>query len=180
MNKLSSLFLVLLAIGLFYTFTSPQYRDAQELSSLSAEYRNVIDNVDRIAESRDNLILTSEQIPAVEKERLVKVLPPNVDAVGLARDLDNIAGRHGFTISSVEIESGAGRNSENVVLPEYEADYEKVTVSFTFITGYENFSSFLADLEKSLRVMDVKKVSFEVGESELYEHEVVVETYWLK
>lgn len=180
MNKVASLTLVILAIGLFYVVTSPQYRDAQELSGLASEYRNVIDNVDMISDSRDGLILSYEQIPAADKERLTKALPENVDAVGLARDLDGIAGQHGFTISSVEIESGAGRNAESIVLPEYEADYERVTVSFTFITNYENFASFLADLEKSLRIMDVKRVSFQVGESELYEHRVVVETYWLK
>ncbi len=180
MKKSSALVLVVLAFALFYTFTSPQYRDAQSLSGLAEEYRRVVDNVDRIAESKDALLLSYESIPAIEKERLAKVLPANADAVGLARELDTIAARHGFTILGVKVESGPDKNSSEIVLPEFSAPYEKVVVSFTFVSNYEGFSNFLADLEKSLRIMDVKTISFQTGEASLYEHQVTVETYWLK
>jgi hypothetical protein len=180
MKKSSALVLIILAFALFYTFTSPQYRDAKSLSGLAGEYRRVVDNVDRISESKDALLLSYESIPAIEKERLSKILPSNADAVGLARELDTIAARHGFTILGVKVESGPDENSAEIVLPEFSAPYEKVLVSFNFISNYQSFSGFLSDLEKSLRIMDVKTVSFLTGEAPLYEHQVTVETYWLK
>ncbi len=180
MNKSSALILVLIAIGIFYTFISPQYGDAQMLEAEAAKYRDLIANVSRITESRDNLSNSFESIPASEKMRLLKVLPDNVDAVGLARDLDTIASKYGIAIRTVTVEDEPSNNAGRIVIPNDALPYEKAYVSFSFVSDYANFMKFLADLEKSLRIMDVQEVSFQTAESGLYEHKITVETYWLK
>lgn len=180
MNRSTATILIILAIGIFFTFTSPQYKGAQGLAAEAREYREVVDNVSRIASTRDNLLASYESIPAAEKERLAKVLPDNIDAVGLARDLDTIASQYGIALRSLEIDEDTDPRT-GMALPEYEAPYEKAIVSFSFVADYPNFVKFLADLEKSLRLMDVKSVVWAVGEQgSLYEHRVTVETYWLK
>ncbi len=179
MKNPTSLILLLLAIGIFYTFTTHQYEGAKALAAQAAEYRNVIDNVSRIEEARDNLLNSFETIPAAEKERLMKILPDNADSVGLARDLDTIAGRYGITVKSLQVDPPDNENARRVNLPDYSLPYKSSTVVFSFVSNYANFMKFLADLEKSLRLMDVRGVSFQVGEAGLYEHQVTVETYWL-
>jgi len=181
MNKPINLVLIVLAIGLFYTWTSPQYDQVKVLQASAGEYQNVIENAVRIAEDRDRLLVDYETIPRAEVERLFKVLPDHVDTVGLAVDLDAIASRYGISIKEVTVESDAKRNSKLVTLPDYDAPYSKVVVSFSFVSNYQNFSKFLVDLEKSLRIMDVKSVAFRVSDvAGLYEHNLSVETYWLK
>lgn len=180
MNKSTSLILILLSLGIFYTFTMSQYGDAETLAAQAAEYRNVIDNVKRIAEARDNLLNSFESIPQAEKDRLVKVLPDNVDTVAIARDLDTIAARYGISIKSVQIEDKSVVDPAAITLPDNSLPYEKAYVSFSFISNYANFERFLADLEKSLRIMDIKTISFQVSETGLYEHKIIVQTYWLK
>lgn len=180
MSKTSAIILILLSLGIFYTFTSPQYGAAKQLSLQAAEYNNVLDNVSRIQEARANLTSSFEAIPAAEKERLAKALPDNADAVGLARDLDTIASQYGIAIKSLTVETLPDPNSANIVLPDHAAAYEKATVSFSFISNYANFLKFLKDIEKSLRIMDVKSIMFQVGLNGLYEHQIVIETYWLK
>ncbi len=180
MNKSTSIIIILLALGIFYTFTTSQYSKAKILSVEASEYREVIKNVSRIAEARDNLVSSYKSIPASEKERLKKVLPPNVDSVGLAKDLDAIASQYGISIKSLEIKSGDSGSERNVILPQYRPPYEKVKASFSFISDYQNFRKFLSDIERSLRLMDVSSVSFQVGEGGLYEHNITVETYWLR
>ncbi|MBX4206299.1 type 4a pilus biogenesis protein PilO [Candidatus Parcubacteria bacterium] len=180
MNRTTALILILLSGAVFYTFTSKQYGEAQALAAEASEYRSVIGNVSRIAEARDNLLSSYETIPQSEKDRLMKVLPDNVDAVGLARDLDTIASRYGISIKSVQIEDQATTDPSTIVLPEYALPYDKALVSFSFVSTYSNFEKFLGDLEKSLRIMDVKDASFQTGETGLYEHRITVETYWLK
>lgn len=180
MNKSSSLILILLSLGIFYTFTMSQYGDAQTLAAQASEYRNVIDNVSRIAEARDNLLNSYQSISQSEKDRLAKILPDNVDTVAVARDLDTIASRYGISIKSVQIEDPSVVEPGAIVLPENALPYDRAFVSFSFVSNYTNFSKFLADLEKSLRIMDVKTVSFQTGETALYEHKIVVQTYWLK
>src|SRR5262245_45231876 len=112
----SAIILILLSVGIFYTFTSPQYGDAQLLAAQASDYRGVIDNVSRIKEARDNLLNTFESIPATEKERLMKILPDNVDSVDLARDLDTIASRYGITIKSLQVTPGT--NGAGAVVPD--------------------------------------------------------------
>lgn len=179
MKNSSNIVAIILAVALFYSFTSPEYRKMRELRASAAEYASVIENISRIAASRDALLVKYEDIPRVERERLQKILPSNIDSVRLAFDLNNIASRYGVALKNLQVEK-ADPNSSLAVLPGSSASYEKVTVTFGFVSNYENFVKFLYDLEKSLRIMDVKEVDFRVVEGGYYDHEIKVETYWLK
>jgi Tfp pilus assembly protein PilO len=180
MTNPKNLILIVLAIGLFYTFGSPQYQEVKTLQASANEYQDVIENVSRIAAARDALLVEYESIPAIERDKLLKVLPNNVDSVRLALDLDTIAGRYGIAIKDVSVDAKADPNAALAVLPDNKLPYEKAVVTFSFVSNYENFVRLLSDLEKSLRIMDIKSVSFRVAPNGLYEHELQVETYWLK
>jgi len=180
MKTNTAIVLLLLSIGLFYTFTNGQYRDVKKLSLLSSEYKNVLQNISAIIELRDNLLVTYRMFPRAEIEHINKVLPDNIDVVQLALDLDGVASRHGISIKSIQAEVGADNNADLIVLPENAKVYEKVTVSFSFVSNYENFTRLLADIEKSLRIMDIKSIAFKTSESGLYDYQISVDTYWLK
>lgn len=178
--KSNSLILILIALGLFYTFTRPQYAEVKSLAATSDEYRDVLENIERITEIRDKLLVNYEAIPKSEIDRLSKVLPDNIDSVRLALDLDTIASRYGVSLKNVKVKTGEGDSASLPVLSRYGLPYDKATVSFSFVSNHQNFMRMLADLEKSLRIMDIKSVSFESEDSGLYEHEMTVETYWLR
>ncbi len=180
MKNPTNIVIVLLSVGIFYTFTSPVYDEVKALRVSAGEYRNVIDNISRIAETRDALLVNYESIPSVEIDRLSKVLPDNIDAVRLALDLDTIAGRYGVAVKDVQVETKPDQNSATISLPNGSAGYQSATVSFSFVSNYQNFIRFLGDLEKSLRIMDVKSVTFKTNDAGLYEHRVTVSTYWLQ
>jgi len=91
-----------------------------------------------------------------------------------------MASRHGISIRSVKVTTGAAENAGLIVLPEDGRVFERATVSFDFVSNYGNFTRLLADIEKSLRIMNIKSISFQTGESGLYNYQVSVETYWLK
>ena len=180
MTKPTAIILLILSLGIFYTITSPQYESVKGLSALSQEYKGVLDNISRIMETRDSLLASYEAIPKAEIEKLSKVLPDGIDTVSLAKDLDSIASQYGISINKVEVESKDTQNSDLIVLPEYEAPYETNSVSFSFISNYDNFLKLLRDIEMNLRIMDIKSATFEVGEGSLYEHSITVDTYWLR
>ncbi|MEK7135118.1 MAG: hypothetical protein AAB780_00225 [Patescibacteria group bacterium] len=180
MKSSSNIALIVLAIGLFFSFTSPAYQEIKTLQASAGEYRSVIDNASHIAETRDALLVNYESIPKVEIDRLSKVLPDNIDAVRLALDLDTIAGRYGVAIKDLQVETKPNQNLTLAVLPDHSQSYQSATVTFSFVSNYSNFAKLLTDLEKSLRIMDVKSVIFKAAETGLYEHRVTVSTYWLK
>ena len=180
MKNNSPVILILLSIGLFYTFTSHQYQEVKRLNALASEYQGVLRSISDIVELRDNLLLDYSTISKDEIDRLNKVLPDSIDNVRLALDLDTMASRYGISIKNVQASTKGNTGSSTIVLPENEKSYEKATVSFSFVSNYENFIRFLTDIEKSLRIMDVTLVSFQVGESDFYEYQISVDTYWLK
>ena len=148
--------------------------------ALLNEYDNVIQNVTAIAETRDKLLVSYNSIPKNEIDRLSKILPDKIDTVRLAIDLDSIASRYAIAIKNVQVGNTNDKDSNSLLLPGTPSGYEKATISFSFISNYENFMSMLTDLEKSLRIMNVKSVTFKITETGLYEFHVVVETYWVK
>ena len=146
MNKPTNLILIFLAIGLFYTFTVPQWGKVQVLQVSARDYQNVIHNVQQIAEIRDRLLVSYDAIPKSQIDRLSKALPDDLSTVNLAVNLDTIAARYGISIKNIQIDNSVSPNA-TIVLPEYSKPYDKITVSFSFISYYANFVRFLADLD---------------------------------
>lgn len=179
MKNTTAIFLIILAFGLFFTFTRPTYNAATALSAKAEEYKGALGNIDAINEARDRLVINYNSISKAEIERLSKALPKNVDTVRLALDLDGIAAKYGITVKDVSIDRQAEQNKAEFATSSG-TPYEKVGVLVTFVSNYENFRKFLEDLEKSLRIMDIKSLNFQVSESGIYEHEVLIETYWVK
>ena len=179
-NSTTSIALLLLSVGLFYTFTSVQYQEVKELNLVARKYRDVLQDASRIIELRDSLLITYESIPEGEIERITKALPDNINTVRLAFDLDGMASRYGISIKNIQAVVGPSGASNVVVLPEFEGVYERATVSFAFVSTYANFMRLLADLEANLRIMDITSIFFQANDTGLYEYQVSVETYWLK
>lgn len=180
MKKPVNLILIAVAIGVFYTFTSPQWGEVQGLKASAAEYGNALENIESIIENRDKLLEKYNALPKTEIDRLAKVLPNEAGAVGLAVDLDGMASRYGIVLKDLDVGGESDRDARTIALPENAKAYEKVVVNFSFISNYPNFISFLADLEKSLRIMDVTSVSFNTSPTGVYDHKLTVETYWLR
>jgi len=179
MKNNTAIVLLFLSVGISYTFTNDQYQDVKELQALSNKYSETLLNARAIVELRDQLLLTYESLPQADIDRINKALPDKMDTVRLALDLDGIASRYGVTIKSIQT-TVVSNDLNSVILPENAGVYDKATVSFNFVSNYENFTQLVTDLEKNLRIMDLKTVSFQAAESGLYEHQVLVETYWLK
>ena len=180
MKNNTAIVLLLLSIGLFYTFINPQYQEVKELNALANEYQNVLDSISAITELRDGLLSSYGTIPKAEIDRINKTLPDDVNNVRLALDLDSMASRYGISIKNINTSDSASTNSGLIILPGNEKPYDKAAVTFSFVSNYDNFIRLLIDIEKSLRIMDVHKVSFHVGNSNLYEYQLSVDTYWLK
>ena len=179
MKNKSAIILLLLSLGLFYTFTNVEYKKVQSLHVLASQYQDVLGNVSDIVRLRDSLLIAYEEFPQEDIGRINKVLPDNVDAVRLALELDNMASRYGIAIKNVSVGDESGEAGQPG-LSEDSLPYEKAMVSFSFVTNYENLKRLLVDMERNLRIMEIKSLSFQVAESGLYEHQIVIETYWLK
>lgn len=180
MKNSTAFILVLISAGLFYTVVMPQYKKVQVLRAQSAEYENILLDVSSLTEKRDNLLVKYQEMPKQEVDRVNKVLPDNIDTVRLATDFDSIASKYGISIKSIQTVVDKDDNSSNIIKSVSTKTYNSVEVSFSFVSTYENFRKFMQDIEKSLRIIDIKSVAFNAGETGLSEYKVTIQTYWLK
>lgn len=179
MKNSNAFILLLISVGLFYTVISPRYEKVQSLKSQETQYKDILANVKALSERRDDLAVKFGNVPPNEVARVEKILPSTVDTVNLAMNFDSIASRYGISIKSIRVAESEDAGS-TIIQSDGGKAYDDVTVSFSFTSTYPNFKRFLADIEKSLRLIDVKSVSFTTTVSGIYEFDVSVRTYWLK
>lgn len=180
MKNSTAIILILISVGLFYTFTSSEYAKVQVLESEQEKYKEVLSGADAISEAGENLESSYEKVPKEEVARLAKILPDNVDTVKLALDLDGLAGKYGISVKKIRVEKSQSEIADAIEAVNSALPYEKILISFSFISDYADFTGFLNDIERNARIMNIKEISFQPSESGLYEHNMTVETFWLK
>ena len=121
-------------------------------------------------------------------DQLSTMLPSSPENVKLLLELDAVASQYGMVLQNVKINDP---NSSSVagtavpVLPGQPAANPSVgtlTIDFSVAGSYDSFTSFIKTIERSLRVIDIKKVTFSAldAKSQTYQYTVSIQTYWLK
>ena len=182
MNKnVTSLILIVLALGVFFTFTNGRIAQIQASQALNTSYLTAINNSVALIQGRDAVLKNYNSLSDDNKARLDKMLPDNVDNVRLIIDVTNIASRHGIALKGISTSGinggGASQASTN---SSANSPTGTVTVSFGFSTSYQTFLEFLGDIQSSLRVLDISHLSVSANDSGTYDFSVVLQTYWLK
>ncbi len=183
MKTSTAIIVLLISVGLFYTFTSPQYKKIENLRTASKTYNNILNNASELSTKREELLSQYRSIPKENIENLSKVLPDNVDIVRLTMDFDSIASRYGLSIKSIQVDKSKGGTSSNnsaIIVNQAEHAYDSTVISFSFVSSYNNFRKFMRDIESSLRIVNIKSIDFQSTENGLYQYKVSIETYWLK
>lgn len=187
MNRnITALILLVLAVGVYFTYTSGQIGDIQAAQETNAQYAAAIANAQKLIQIRDSVLAQYNSISDTDKARLDEIVPNNVDNVRLMIDVSGIAARHGLTAAgittSADTENPAGSQSQssNSGVSSQPAGLATVSVSFTVSTTYQNFLAFLGDIERSLRILDVTSITLTPASNGIYTYGVTLDTYWLK
>lgn len=179
MKNTTAIILLLISAGLYYTFISPWYGKVEARRAEAAQYKEILKSVEALSEKRDELLLKYNAIPKNELANLETVLPDNINTVELALDLDAIGSKYGVLLKSIKTVEKDQSTATIIATPT--GAYEKVRVSFVFVSSYENFRRFIEDLERSMRIIEVRSVSFiSNDDSALNEYKIEIETYWLR
>jgi hypothetical protein len=105
-----------------------------------------------------------------------------VDNVRLIIDISGIAARHGLVASGITTSADTPSGVPAAAAPVTSGvnGLSKVKVSFSVTTSYAGFISFLEDLERSLRILDVTNIILApTANSGVYTYSVALNTYWL-
>jgi Tfp pilus assembly protein PilO len=188
MNRsLTATVLIIVAIGLYFTITKGVLAEANVIRDSNREYITAIQNAKDLIALRDKVLADYNKLTPEDREKLDKIVPQNVDNIRLVIDLNSVALRHGLALKGINASASASAspNSQNtqagmgqINTPKHQLDI--VTVSFGLSAPYQQFISFLQDLESSLRILDVSGISVTSNENGVYDWRIELKTYWLR
>lgn len=193
--------LLLASLGLFVLYTNPTYKKVNELRNTDAAYTSALSNSRKLISVRDTLAEKYNSLSLDDRDRLMKLMPDNVDNIRLILDIEKIARQYGmlpsgikFDASKTEKQSGTTATQPKTPAEAREANlpYGTFDLEFTVSGSYAKFLSFLRDMEQSLRIVDLEAIAFsssggEQGQgnqsplqSGSYRYTFKIKTYWLK
>ena len=179
MKILAPILFLAIALTLFFGFIDPTYTKVKALRAQEAQYNQALDRSKELQQIRDQLLSKYNTFSSSDLDRVEKLVPDHIDNVRLILDLDAIAAKYGMRVRDVQIEADEERQSSGQLGPD-EGTYESVVLSFSVSGTYDTFRTYLADLERSLRIVDVVGLSFSSNETGIYDFTIHIKTYWLK
>lgn len=168
MTKLAlPIILIILGIGSFFWYTQPTYQATDAIQGEIDKYETALSQVNEIQQIRDDLLRQYNQLPRTNLYVMSRVLPERLDTVRMLIELNQIALRHNMTVQDItftertDAQQNRSRNNEEDSQPK---PYESVKVNFAVTGTYEDVNSFVQDVERSTRLIDI--IQFQVGNLE--------------
>ncbi len=177
--------LILISVGLFYLHISPRYAQVQSLMEQQDEYTNALAKADELKLKRDQLLTTYNNFSKDDLSRIERLVPETVNTVKLISDINSLAGQYGIVIKGITTTQQIVDNSQNIggTAAAQKKPFHATLILFKFSSTYPNLVSYLKNLEKSLQVIDVQSVSFQVPSDDvvsgIYDYQVSIQTYSL-
>jgi len=184
MSNIISIIVSIVSIAAFVLVVQPQYGEIKEMQTKDAELQTVLDNARRLQSLRDSLLEKRKSISESDIRRLEKLIPESADNVKLILEFQQVANRSNLSIqaaSATKSEDGEDQEADQQFDVETN-DYGVITLDFTLEGEYSNFVSFLEEIEKNLRITDVRTLSIvpNAEEPSAYTYTMSIDTYWLK
>ena len=174
MKFLTPLLFIALAIFVFYWYVSPDY---DEVKAYRVELDKNVQALDRVktASATWNTLVNKEMsISPADMDKLTKMLPDErADVIQLILEITNVASKYNAKISNVNVTPSSADTTQS--------QFGVQPIGFSVSLSYDNFLSFMKDLEKTLKLFDTTSVSFQPSDkSSTYDYSVNLKTYWLK
>ena len=182
MKNIIPIIVTLISIAAFVLVVQPQYAAIKEMQVQGTELEDVLDNARKLQALRDDLLERRQAITSSDIRRLEKLIPESADNVKLILEFEQIANRYNLSIeaaSATKEEDGQAVQTFDVETK----DYGIITLDFTINGGYDEMISFLKDVEKNLRITDIRSLTITPPGGDLsaqYSYAITVDTYWLK
>lgn len=191
---LISLLMFLIAGGLFFGFTQPQYSATDGLKAQATQLDQILAEATEFQRLKSALISRYNALSPDQLTRLGKLLPDHVDNVRLILDVDSLASRNGLTLENVIINTTADTATSQDTsgalggISEQRTPYGSLTLQFNTNGSYAQFQTFIQSLEQSLRLVDIVDLGVRAGSgsgdtgetNSSYAYTVKIRTYWLK
>lgn len=181
MNKtLLGIGLLIISVSAFFMWINPHYGTVKILKAELADSKSALAQAQELDSIRDKLVEKENSFSLSDVAKLKKFLPDSVDNIRFIIDMQGIASHYGLAIGDISVGDTAKTTSSGAAIGPSSKQYGETQLGFSVATSYENLISFLKDIEKSLRVMEIKSLSFNVDNKSpnVYKVSITVGAFW--
>ena len=167
-----SILLILLLLGaalIGFLYLRPTWEEFQALRKTNADLENLSAELDGLISNRDIMLQKINSVSKENLERIEKTLPKTAQITDFLTFLEELAGKYSLELrASYESASEArGKILSNQPLPAAAISLpggadaiQELAGSINISGSYETLRSFLADLERNLRITDINSIAF--------------------
>lgn len=183
-RTLTPIVAILMAVVVYFYYIQPTMDEIQDIEGETDEYVEAVRNAEQFNTRLQTLVQKKNSFSAFEIERLNALVPDTVDEVKLLVDLKEVARAHGMLFGNISVSEnedtgGSGEISEGSTL-DFERDFVYSDIQFGLIGTYEQFRGALAEIERSLVLLEVVNISFSASEGDLQQYKITARAYALK
>lgn len=163
--------LIIISIAAGYMYIYPQYQEIEVLQDQQKEYEEILAEFTEVESRKAELISQYNSFSDFDKDKIEKIIADEVNVPLLVLDISGIGADHNIDIDNVDT---------NFTQSEEGMSYADITVSF--VATYDEFNSFMQDIEDSVQVLDLVEASRESTDdarSELGDYQVTLRAYYV-
>ncbi len=185
-TRILPLVALFVALGIFFLYVSPTWSGSIGATKAAiASDDQALAAANQFAAQQNTLASARDAIDPADLTRLTAFLPDSVDNVGLILDLNALAARSGFSLSSVDVISKttniATAPAGQQGLPAAGASpLGFVDMSLSAVGTYTALQSFLTGVERSARLLDVRDIVVKGSDTGVYNYQILLRLYWLR
>ena len=183
--------LILLSVLVSVFWSYPMWNDISEEIAKKEKIQSTLDLVNSLAKKRDEIQAQYNSLSSDDTAKLNEFFPKNQEPGLLILNIDKLASSNGMLLKKIDASEGV-KNTQQRQARQGETVEEKFS-DFPFqisVSGsYSSFLSFMKALEKSRRLIDIDRLTFDSGsvgadgkiiKSDFYEYSISAHTYWKK
>ncbi len=180
LTPISSILIALL-LGIF--FIQPEYTKVLDTQREIDEYQSAIEQYASFSALLEQKLTEKQNRSVNENEQLDLLVPEVVNSAQLLVDLEYMAESHSMLFGNILVTGGktalTNQSTSGTVKEESRDELYTVDISFEVIGTYEQFKSYLRDIESSATLFEVTKITFAPTEDMFQQFSVTVRIHTL-
>lgn len=159
MKLIAPLVVIIVSIGMYFFYIDTALPEVQALRDKKTEYDSVMQKAVEIGKLRDDILAEYGSISESDTDRLNKLVPAEFNPVLFANDINTMIINNGLSVKDFKTNPQRTEDRSLITDNVQQIPYVTNVVTFRVIGDYDKFIKFLKEMETSLRLIDVVKLS---------------------
>lgn len=165
---------------IFFTESKSYFSEIKVLKKQAFSYNETINTAKKVRSSIDKTLGEYNAISQENVDRINKMVPSGDEAMKLVVQIDDVTRKNGLSLTSIDSKNVVNEKIVSGIQENESKTAESISLSIKAQGSYESFSSFIKELEKSLRLIDVVSVKINPISQDNYSYSIEAVSYWRK